>query len=113
MVIFKNLIVGSQQAEIMTTALDLAKTAATFASDTKAIEPLLREIRAISSSLRPDGLLTPEEENSIFDIYFKLEHYLTTADPIRKFNREDLRNKASRGLRVRLEAYENRTVTEK
>jgi uncharacterized coiled-coil DUF342 family protein len=112
MVIFKNLVAGSQQPEIMTTALDLTKTAATFASDTRAIEPLLRQIQMISSRLRSDGLLTPEEENSIFDIYFKLEHYLTTADPIRKFNKEDLRNKASKSLRARLEAYEQKVATE-
>ena len=107
MVIFKNFLGGSQQTEIMTTALDLAKTAATFVSDTSAIEPLLHEIEIIADSIRSDGVLTPEEEKTIFDIYFKLEDYLTTADPLRKFNKEDLRNKASRGLRARLEAYEN------
>jgi hypothetical protein len=110
MVIFKNLIAGSRQTEIMTTAFDLAKTAAAFASDTRAVEPLLYRIQTISDNLRSGGMLTPEEENSIFDIYFKLEHYLTTADPIRKFNKEDLRNKASISLRMRLEAYEKNRI---
>jgi hypothetical protein len=107
MVIFRNLLVGSSQAEIMTTALDLTKTAASFASDTRAIEPLLYQVRSISDGLRSGGLLTSQQENSIFDIYFKLEHYLITADPIRNFNKEELRNKASISLRSRLEAYEN------
>lgn len=111
MVIFRNLLMGSSQAEIMTTALDLTKTAAAFASDTRAIEPLLYQIRSTSNRFRSDGLLTPEEENAIFDIYFKLEHYLVTADPIRNFNKEELRNKASISLRARLEAYE-RSKTE-
>lgn len=108
MVVFRNLIGGSKQAEIMTTALDLVKTAASFASDTHAIEPLLREVQIMS--VRPGGLLTQEEENFVFDIYFKIEHYLTTSDPIRTFDKEELRNKASRGLRARLEAYENGTA---
>jgi hypothetical protein len=110
MVIFKNLFGGSQQSEIMTTALDLATTAASFASNTRDIEPLLHEIQVISHQLPPGALLTSEEEQSIFAIYLKLEHYLITSDPIRKFDKEELRNKASRGLRARLEAYENQAA---
>lgn len=108
MVIFKNPIGGSQQPEIMTTALDLARTAAGLASDTSAIESSLRQIKTISNNVRSSSLLTSEEENAIFDIYLQLEHYLTAADPLRTFNKEDLRNKASRGLRARLEAYESK-----
>ena len=111
MVIFKNTVSGSQHSEIMTTALDLVKTAATFASDTKAIEPLLYQMQTISNRLRSGGLLTPDEENSIFDIYFKLEHYLTSEDPIRTFNKEEIRSKASMSLRLRLEVYENKIKT--
>ncbi|MDN5274709.1 MAG: hypothetical protein JWP06_610 [Candidatus Saccharibacteria bacterium] len=108
MVIFKSLVEGSQQSEIVTTALDLVKTAATLASDTSAIEPLLHQIQEIVASLPHEGFLTPEEENSIFDIYFKLEHYLIATDPMRNFRKEDLRNKASMSLRTRLESYESR-----
>ena len=110
MVVFKNFFGTSQESEIMTTALDLATTAASFASNTNDIEPLLREIKLISNQLPPGALITQEQEETIFDIYLKLEHYLTTADPIRKFNKNELRNKASRGLRARLEAYEHQSV---
>lgn len=106
MVIFKNLSGDSKRTEIITTAIDLAKTASAFASDTTAIEPLLRQIQTLASTIPPSGLITPEEEKPIFDIYLKLEHYLITADPIRKFTKEDLRNKASQGLLARLQAYE-------
>lgn len=108
MVIFRNLPGKSPQAEIITTALDLTRVAASYVSDTHAIEPLLHQLQAIAHNTRPDGLLSSEEENSIFDIYFKIEQFLTTTDPIRKFKKEDLRSKASQGLRARLEAYENK-----
>jgi hypothetical protein len=109
MVIFKNPSSGSPQAEIMTTALDLVKTAAALASDTTTTEPLLDQAEAIVSSAA-GSLLSVEEENSLFAIYLQLEQYLITADPIRKFDKEELRNKASRSLRMRLEAYENGTI---
>lgn len=110
MVIFKNFFGSSQQAEIMTTALDLATTAAGFASNTADIAPLLREIKMIAAQQAPGALLSVEDEEAIFDIYLKLEHYLMTADPLRRFNKTELRSKASRGLRLRLEAYENRSI---
>ena len=113
MAIFKTLIGKSSQAEIITTALDLTRIAASYASDTRAIEPLLRQIRVISHDARSDGLLSPEEEHAVFDTYFQIEHFLTTSDPIRKFSKEELRGKASRGLRVRLEAYENELLSQK
>lgn len=108
MVIFKNFN-SLQQSEIMTTALDLAKTAAGFASNQNDIEPLLYEIKQISS--RPDALLRPEDEATLFNIYLQIEQYLITADPIRTFNKEELRGKASRGLRARLEDYERQATT--
>lgn len=110
MVVFKNFFGTSQQSEIMTTAFDLAKTAAGFASNTDDIAPLLHEIQMISEQLSPGALLTAEDEDSLFEVYLKLEQYLTTADPIRKFNKMELRGKASRGLRARLEAYEKNQV---
>jgi hypothetical protein len=113
MVIFKNFFGSSQQSEIMTTALDLATTAAGFASNKNDIAPLLYELKLVSSRSSSGGLLTQQDEEAIFDIYLKLENYLTTADPIRKFDRTELRNKASRGLRARLEAYESNQVVPK
>jgi hypothetical protein len=104
MVVFKNFF-GSGQPEIMTTALDLAKTAAGFASNPDDIAPLLRDIKEITSE-SGRSLLSIENEAALFDIYLKIEHYLMTSDPIRAFNKEELRNKASRGLRARLEEYE-------
>lgn len=106
MVIFKNFFGTSRESEIMTTAIDLATTAAGFASNKTDIEPLLHELSMISSRASPGALISPEDEEAVFDIYLKLEHYLMTADPLRTFDRNQLRNKASRGLRSRLEAYE-------
>jgi hypothetical protein len=107
MVIFKNFFGTSQQSEIMTTALDLATTAASFVSNKNDIAPLLYELKLVSSRSLSGGLLAQQDEEALFDIYLKLENYLTTADPIRKFNKTELRGKASRGLRSRLEVYEN------
>lgn len=109
MVIFRNFS-SSQQSEIMTTALDLAKTAAGFASNQSDIEYLLYEIRQISSSSSSGALLTQADEAALFNIYLRIEHYLMTADPIRTFNKDELRGKASRGLRARLENYERQAV---
>jgi len=109
MVIFKNF--GShQQSEIMTTALDLARTASGFASNQHDMEPLLHKIKQISSQPSSGTLLSPEDEATLFSIYLQIEEYLITADPIRTFNKEELRNKASRGLRARLEAYERKAM---
>lgn len=105
MVIFKNFS-SQQQSEIMTTALDLARTAAGFASNQNDIEPLLYKIKQISNQSSSSTLLTQEDEATLFNIYLQIEHYLMTADPIRTFNKEELRDKASRGLRARLEEYE-------
>lgn len=109
MVIFKNF--GShQQSEIMTTALDLARTASGFASNQRDIEPLLHKIKQISSQPSSGALLTTEDEKALFGIYLQIEKYLMTSDPIRTFNKEELRNKASRGLRARLEDYERKAM---
>ena len=105
MVIFKNFS-SQQQSEIMTTALDLAKTAAGFASNQNDIEPLLYKIKQISNQPSSGTLLTQGDEATLFNIYLQIEHYLMTADPIRTFNKDELRGKASRGLRARLEDYE-------
>lgn len=108
MVIFKNF-TSRQQSEIMTTALDLANTAAGFVSNQGDIEPLLYKIQQISSQPSSSTLLTPENEAALFSIYLQIEKYLMTSDPIRTFNKEELRSKASRGLRARLEEYERQS----
>lgn len=108
MVIFKNF--SSRQSEIMTTALDLANTAAGFASNQSDIEPLLYKIKQISNQPSSGMLLTPENEAALFNTYLQIEKYLMTSDPIRTFNKEELRNKASRGLRARLEEYERHSM---
>ena len=112
MVIFKNL-TSRQQSEIMTTALDLANTAAGFASNQSDIEPLLYRIKQISNQPSSSTLLSPENEALLFNVYLEIEKYLMTSDPIRTFSKEELRNKASRGLRARLEDYEHRVALDK
>lgn len=110
MVIFKNFGSG-QRPEIMTNALDLARTASGFASNQKDIEPLVYQINRIANQPSSSTLLTPEDEARLFRIYLEIEHYLMTADPIRTFNKEELRDKASRGLRARLEDYERQVLS--
>lgn len=109
MVVFKNLTSG-RQSEIMTNALDLAKTAAGFASNQSAIEPLIEEIKQISNQSYFGSQLSHADEEALFGIYLQIEKYLMSADPIRTFNKEELRNKASVGLRARLEDYEHHLV---
>lgn len=111
MVIFRNL-ASPQQAEIMTTALDLANTAAGFASNQNDIEPLLYQIKQASNTPSSGTMLSSENEAALFNIYLQIEKYLMTSDPIRTFNKDELRNKASKGLRARLEDYE-RSADEK
>jgi hypothetical protein len=110
MVIFKNFFNSQAQSEIMTTALDLAKTAAGFVSNQSAIESPLHRLDQIASQLSSSSLISSADEAALFDIYLQIEHYLLTADPVRTFNRDELRNKASRGLRTRLEAYEQQAA---
>lgn len=90
----------------MTTALDLAKTAAGFVSNQSAIEPLLYQIKQIANQPSFGTILSHSDEETLFRIYLQIEQYLVTSDPIRTFNKEELRNKASIGLRARLEEFE-------
>jgi hypothetical protein len=106
MVVFKSLMSG-RQSEIMTNALDLAKTAAGFASNQTAIEPLIAKTKQISNQSYFGSQLSHADEEALFGIYLQIEKYLMTADPIRAFNKDELRNKASVGLRARLENYEH------
>lgn len=94
----------------MTSALDLANTAAGFVSNQNEIESQLYAIKQISAQLPASALLSPRDEATLFGIYLQIEKYLTTRDPIRTFNKEELRSKASRGLRARLEAYESQAT---
>jgi len=111
MVVFKNFFGTSQQSEIMTTALDLAMSAASLASNPTDIESLTGQIDLIAE--RSSTMLSPKDEETLFDIYLQIEHYLLTSDPIRKFNKIELRSKASRGLHARLEAYEKQATSHK
>lgn len=109
MVVFKNFFGTSHESEIMTTALDLAKAAAGLASNPSDIDALIHDIQQISS--KPQALLSQKDEETLFDIYLQIEHYLMTSDPLRKFDKAELRSKASQGLHMRLEAYENRALS--
>ena len=109
MVIFKSFFGGPAPTEIMTNALDLVITVAGLVSNQTAIAPLLERVHAIAAQLPPGALLANEDEATLFDIYLQLEKYLMTSDPIRTFNKQELRAKASRGLLARLETYEKQT----
>lgn len=109
MVVFRNFFGASRGSEIMTSALDLANAAAHLASNPSDIEPLVRDIQEISA--KPQALLSKKDEETLFDIYLQIERYLTMSDPLRKFNKDELRSKASQGLHARLESYENQTLT--
>jgi hypothetical protein len=106
MVVFKNFFGTSQSTEIMTSALDLVTSVAGLASNSDDIRQLLGRIRSIAERVPPSGMLPPEDEAVLFKIYLEIERYLMTDDPIRTFTKEELRAKASRGLRARLESYE-------
>ncbi|HYG83419.1 MAG TPA: hypothetical protein VD907_00900 [Verrucomicrobiae bacterium] len=71
------------------TPVQVVETVAAMVSDSRAIQPIIDRLREIDN-VRAYAL-SDQERIALKDIYLQLEIYLTTEEPIRKLNREALR----------------------
>ncbi len=72
-------------------ALDVVMYTARLASDPRAIEPVLNQIRQLTAAKQPGAQLTPDQITQLKAIYLKLEDHLLTGERLRKFVRADIR----------------------
>lgn len=86
---------------------DAVTHAATLASNPREIDPILDNMRTLTANLKPNVRLTTTEQRELFNIYLSIEKYLVDRDPIRAFNKDELRKKMSPELRAELKAYED------
>jgi hypothetical protein len=89
-----------------TTVLEIVTNTAGLASNLRDIDPILDEVRLVTSSLKPGQTLSEEDDEQLIGAYLRLEEYLITREPIRSFTKEELRNRLSDAMRQRVETYE-------
>ena len=86
--------------------LDMVTRAAGLASNQDMISPLLDPVRSITARVGNDQPLSGEDQQTLLGVYVQLEDYLTTKEPLRTFNKENLRSKLSASLKEQLTQYE-------
>jgi hypothetical protein len=96
----------SEQRMAIDSPLELVNYAASLASNPREIDPILDQVRAITSNLSPGQVLSAEEEAILFGVYLRLEQYLATKEPLRSFPRAELRKKLTTSLLERLQVFE-------
>jgi hypothetical protein len=83
--------------------IDSITTLAGLASNPKAIDILLDDVRLISSRLSPEHPLTAADKQRLLTVYRQLEEYFVSGkDPVRAFTQAELRKQLSRGFVAQL-----------
>jgi len=80
--------------------LDIVLYIASLASNPSDIDPILDEVRMVTSRLTPDQPLPADDLERLAQTYSKLEGYLAAHDPLRAFTPQDLQNKVSQRFAV-------------
>ncbi|HSX34187.1 MAG TPA: hypothetical protein VLF62_00910 [Candidatus Saccharimonadales bacterium] len=73
-------------------------TVASLASSPRAIDPIMDDMRFITSSLPKGGQLSAPQKSQLVSAYRKLEEYLTHQDPLRTYTQEEVREQVSPGF---------------
>lgn len=64
---------------------------AALASNKQAIDPILDQLRVITSKKNPNDF-TDQDRRTLLTIYRQIEDYLVTSDPLRTYSRQELRS---------------------
>ena len=73
-------------------SIDIVVYAAAKVSDNTKIDNYLDDMRTITAGLsQSGGELKPQDQQTLRDVYLKIEDFLVTGDPLRSFKKEDLR----------------------
>lgn len=89
------------------TAIDLVTYAASLASNSQEIDPLLDDVRAITAKLQPGESPTEHDGKTLFQTYLKIEQYLVTKETVRNYTRNELREHIDPTLQKQLFTYEH------
>jgi hypothetical protein len=76
--------------------------AASLASHPLDIDFILDDLRLVTSNLERDQALSPDDKRRLINVYLKVELFLIYHDPLRNFNRDEIRSKFSPGLQAEL-----------
>ena len=88
------------KAKDRATSIDIVVHAATLVSTQAAIDPLLNTVRNITAALQPGAPihLSSTDEESLKQVYLKIEEYLLGKEAVRKFTKEGLRHDIAKRL---------------
>jgi hypothetical protein len=75
-----------------TSLVDVVVCLTGFASNTKDIDPILDEMRVITASHTTSTRYSDQEQLIFARVFLKIEDYLVSHDPVRRFERKELRN---------------------
>lgn len=85
-------------------SIDIVVYAAGLASKPTDLDALLDGVRAITSRLKSGMPLTDQDEQTLLNIYLKVEEYLLTKESLRVFTRDSLRQDIAQKLRLSADA---------
>lgn len=71
---------------------------ANLASSPRAIDPMMDDMRFITSSLPKDGVLSGSQKSQLVTVYRKLEDYLMRQDPLRTYTQDEVREHVKPGF---------------
>jgi hypothetical protein len=81
--------------------IDIIMATAQKASDATAIDPLLDNVRIVTSRRGGQNrALSPEDQSLLEHTYQELEKYLTKEDPVRRYSKEELRQLIRKELHI-------------
>lgn len=98
---------GSEIASRPVTPIDLVTYAASLASNSQEIDPLLDDVRAITAKLQPGESPSKRDGETLFQTYLKIEQYLVTKETVRNYTRNELREHLDPTLQEQLFAHEH------
>ncbi len=78
------------------TSMDVILHVANMASDRTKIDSYLDDMRVVTANLKPGETPNDEDQRKLRQTYLKIEDFLVNNDPLRSFNKDDLRAEITR-----------------
>lgn len=96
---------AAQSSDGPRTVIDMVTYAAELVSNSRDIDPLLDDLRAVTARLKPGEHPSSADTKSLVGVYLKIEQYLTTKEALRTFTADELRSRLSPELRELIASY--------
>lgn len=90
------------------TVLDAVVYVAGLSSNPRGLDVALDRVRVVTASIDPGDAPTKTQERVLYDVYFQVEKYLTSMEPLRAFTKEDLRSRLGASVRQSIAEHERR-----